>query len=167
MVNKVILVGRLGRDPEVVDIGNGVKKASFGLATNEVYRDRQTGDKKEITDWHNVVLWRRQAEIAEQYMRKGDLVYIEGRLKSRKYTDQNGVEKYITEVLCDNFQMLSSRGGGADQSPSGGGYSQSAPAGSSSELGGHSSAQPPQSSQPSSSAPDISSPQEDEDDLPF
>lgn len=151
MVNKVILVGRLGRDPEVVDIGNGVKKASFGLATSETYRDKQSGEKREVTDWHNVVLWRRQAEVAEQYMKKGDMVYIEGRLKSRKYTDQNGVEKYITEVLCDNFQMLGSRNSnntstGQDQPSSYGNPTPpSAPA----------------------SGPAISSPQEDEDDLPF
>lgn len=163
MVNKVILVGRLGRDPEVVDIGNGVKKASFGLATNEVYRDRQTGDKKEITDWHNIVLWRRQAEVAEQYMRKGDLVYIEGRLKSRKYTDQNGVEKYITEVLCDNFQMLGNKSSGGDQ----GGYSQQAPASGASSMNSGAPTQTPQAPQSAPSGPDISSQPDDEDDLPF
>lgn len=120
MVNKVILLGRLGRDPEVIDIGNGVKKASFSIATNEVYRDRQSGEKKEITDWHNLVLWRRQAEVAEQYLHKGDLIYVEGRLKTRKYTTQDNVEKYVTEVLVDNFQMLSTRpnsGEGGSPSP--------------------------------------------------
>lgn len=159
MVNKVILVGRLGRDPEVIDVGNGVKKASFGLATNEVYRDRQTGEKKEITDWHNVVLWRRQAEVAEQYMRKGDLVYIEGKLKTRKYTTQEGVEKYITEVLVDNFQMLGSKGSNDSYS---GGAQQAA--GSASSAASGPATQP---SAPTSSGPDMSPPDNDEDDLPF
>lgn len=157
MVNKVILVGRLGRDPEVVDIGNGVKKASFGLATSETYRDKQSGEKREVTDWHNVVLWRRQAEVAEQYMKKGDMVYIEGRLKSRKYTDQNGVEKYITEVLCDNFQMLGSRS------------SNNAPAGQGQQAQQSNYSNPSPAAPPAASAsgPDFSSPQDDEDDLPF
>lgn len=117
MVNKVILLGRLGKDPEIVDFAEGVKKAAFSLATNEVYYDKKTSEKKEITDWHNVVMWRRQAEVAEKYLNKGDLVYIEGKVRSRSYEDKEGVTKYITEIVVDSFQMLG--GKGADGRPSG------------------------------------------------
>lgn len=105
MVNKVILVGRLGKDPEVRHLEGGAAVASFSLATNENYRDKN-GEKVEKTDWHNVVVWRKQAEIAEQYLRKGSLIYLEGKLKSRSYDDKDGVKKYITEVVADHFTML-------------------------------------------------------------
>ncbi len=112
MVNKVILVGRLGKDPEVVDIGNGIKKASFSVATSEAYRDRTTNEKKEITDWHNVVLWRGLAEVAEKFLHKGDLVYIEGKIKTRSYQDKEGNDRYITEIVADSMNMLSPKGSG-------------------------------------------------------
>lgn len=105
-VNKVILVGNLGKDPEVRHLENGTAVANFSLATSESYKDRNSGELKTNTDWHNVVLWRGLAEIAEKYIKKGDKVYIEGKLRNRSYQDQEGVTKYITEVVGDNLVMM-------------------------------------------------------------
>jgi len=112
-INKVILVGHLGKDPITQDIGNGVKKATFSLATSEVLTT-QDGTKTEHTEWHNIILWRGLADIAEKYLRKGHQVYIEGRLRSRQYDDKEGNKRNITEVLCDNMVML---GGGKPTGP--------------------------------------------------
>lgn len=106
-VNKVILVGNLGKDPEVLTFENGVKKAAFSLATTETYKDKD-GNKVDQTEWHNIVLWRGLAEIAEKYLRKGSSIYVEGKIKTRSY-ELNGVKKYITEIYGDNFQMLGKR----------------------------------------------------------
>ena len=106
MVNKVILVGRLGKDPDVRHLENGAVVANFTMATSESYKDRTSGERKEITDWHNVVVWRGLAEVAERFLHKGDMIYVEGKLKTRSYDDKDGVKKYITEVLADNFTML-------------------------------------------------------------
>lgn len=114
-VNKVILVGRLGKDPEVRNLDNGASVANFSVATSESYKDRTTGEKKEITEWHNVVLWRGLAEIAQRYLHKGDMVYIEGKLRTRSW-EKDGVTRYTTEVVGDNMTMLSSRSGGASHS---------------------------------------------------
>ncbi len=108
-VNKVILVGRLGKDPEVRNLDNGAVVANFSIATSESYKDRTTGEKKEITEWHNIVLWRGLAEIAQKYLHKGDMVYIEGKLRTRSW-EKEGVTRYTTEVVADNMTMLSSRG---------------------------------------------------------
>lgn len=105
-VNKVILVGNLGRDPEVRHLENGAVVANFSLATSESYRDRNSGELVSNTDWHNIVLWRGLAEIAEKYLHKGDKVYLEGKLRNRSYQDQEGVTKYITEVVGDNLVMM-------------------------------------------------------------
>lgn len=110
-VNKVILVGNLGKDPEVRHLENGAVVANFSMATSETYKDRNTGEKITNTDWHNVVLWRGLAEVVEKYVKKGDKIYIEGKLKSRSYQDQDGVTKYITEVLGDNMVMLGKQEG--------------------------------------------------------
>lgn len=107
-VNKVILVGNLGKDPEVRHLESGVAVASFTLATSETYKDRNTGEKKTLTEWHNIVLWRGLAEVAEKYLNKGDQVYIEGRLRSRSWESDTGT-RYITEVVGDNMVMLGSR----------------------------------------------------------
>jgi single-strand DNA-binding protein len=106
-VNKVILVGNLGKDPEVISFDGGVKKASFSLATTEVYRTRD-GQDMEQTEWHNVVLWRGLAEVAEKYLRKGSQIYVEGRIKSRSY-EKDGQKRYITEIECDNLTMLGNK----------------------------------------------------------
>jgi len=118
-VNKVILVGRLGKDPEVRNLENGASVANFTLATSESYKDKTTGEKKEVTEWHNIVLWRSLAEISQKYLHKGDMVYIEGKLRTRSW-EKEGVTRYTTEVVGDNMTMLSTKGGG---SSSGSGYS--------------------------------------------
>lgn len=105
-INKVILIGRLGKDPEVRNTPNA-KVASFSVATSETFKDK-SGQKKENTEWHNVVAWRGLADIAEKYLRKGDQVYIEGRLKTRSW-EANGQTKYITEVVADQLVMLGSK----------------------------------------------------------
>ncbi|MBO4646499.1 MAG: single-stranded DNA-binding protein [Bacteroidales bacterium] len=103
-VNKVILIGRLGKDPETHVFENGLKKASFSLATTEVYRDKD-GNRKEMTEWHNVVCWRNLADIAEKYLQKGKLLYVEGRIRTRSW-EENGNKKYFTEVEATTFTML-------------------------------------------------------------
>ncbi len=112
MVNKVFLVGNLGRDPEVRSTPSGQPVASFSVATSRRWKDRD-GNRQEQTEWHNVVVWGKQAEIAGQYLTKGKQVFIEGRLQTRSWDDKNSGEKrYKTEVICDNFQMLGGRQGG-------------------------------------------------------
>ena len=126
-VNKVIIVGNLGRDPEMRTFPSGDQVANVTIATTDKWKDKQTGEMKEATEWHRVVFNGRLAEIAGQYLRKGSQVYVEGSLRTRKWTDQNGVEKYSTEIRADQMQMLGSRqgmggggqGGGGQQ---GGGY---------------------------------------------
>ena len=112
-VNKVMLVGRLGKDPEVRHLESGVAVANFSIATSETYKDRNTGERKEVTEWHNVVLWRGLAEVAEKYVKKGDLIYVEGKLRTRSW-ENDGVTRYTTEVVGDIMTMLGSK-------PSGGG----------------------------------------------
>lgn len=107
-VNKVILVGNLGKDPEMWTFEDGTKKASFSLATTESYKDK-AGNKVDQTEWHNVVLWRGLAGVAEQYLKKGSSVYIEGKIRSRSYQDKEGATKYITEIFADNMTMLGGR----------------------------------------------------------
>lgn len=112
-VNKVILVGNLGKDPEVRNLENGATVVNFTMATTETYKDKTTGEKKEITEWHNIVLWRGLAEIAAKYLHKGDMVYIEGKLRTRSW-EKEGVTRYTTEIIGDNMTMLNTRksGGG-------------------------------------------------------
>lgn len=110
-VNKVILVGNLGRDPETRYMPNGEAVTNVTIATTDSWKDKQTGEKREATEWHRVVFYRRLAEIAGQYLKKGSQVYIEGSLKTRKWQDKDGVEKYTTEVIADSLQMLGSRQG--------------------------------------------------------
>ena len=110
-VNKVILVGRLGKDPEMRNLESGVAVTNFTMATSESYKDKTTGEKKEITEWHNIVLWRGLAEVAQRYLHKGDMVYIEGKLRTRSW-EKDGVTRYTTEIVADNMTMLSSRSGG-------------------------------------------------------
>lgn len=106
-INKVILIGRLGKDPEVRAFEGGTKKASFTLATSEIYKDKE-GKKVEQTEWHNIVCWRNLAEIAEKYLTKGKQIYLEGRLRTRSWED-NGVKKYVTEIEATTFTMLGSK----------------------------------------------------------
>lgn len=149
-VNKVILVGRLGKDPEVRHLESGAAVANFPIATSEVYKDRNTGERREQTEWHNIVLWRGLAEVAEKYLNKGDMVYIEGKLRTRSW-EKEGVTRYTTEVVGDNMTMLSPKGAN-----NGGGYDDNM--GSSQPQ-----AQPKAVESP---AADISA-DDDSDDLPF
>ena len=110
-VNKVILIGNLGRDPETRYTTGGDAVTNLNIATTEAWKDK-SGEKQEKTEWHRVVLFGRQAEIAGEYLKKGRSVYIEGRLQTRKYTDKEGVEKYATEIVGDRLQLLGSREGG-------------------------------------------------------
>ncbi|HRO61773.1 MAG TPA: single-stranded DNA-binding protein [Burkholderiaceae bacterium] len=123
-VNKVILVGNLGRDPEVRYSPNGGAICNVSLATTRNWKDKASGEKREETEWHRVVFYDRLAEIAGEYLKKGRSVYVEGRLKTRKWTDKEGQERYTTEIIAEEMQMLGSReGGGGDYSreASGGG----------------------------------------------
>ena len=145
-VNKVILVGNLGSDPETRTIESGAKVANFSIATSERYKDKN-GNQVDKTEWHNIVMWRGLADIAEKYLKKGSQVFIEGKLRTRSWDDQNGNKRYTTEVLADNMTLLGRPEGGGAQ---GGGAQASAPAPAKN-----------QTVQPSSKMDDI------DDDLPF
>jgi single-strand DNA-binding protein len=124
-VNKVILVGNLGRDPEIRSTQDGTRVANFTMATSENWRDKSTGERREKTEWHRIVIFNeRLVEVAEKYLHKGSKVYIEGQLQTRKWTDQSGQEKYTTEVVLQRFRgeltMLDSRGSGGEA----GGYAE-------------------------------------------
>lgn len=110
-VNKVILVGNLGQDPEVRYSPNGGAIANISVATSESWKDKNTGEQVEKTEWHRVVFFRRLAEIAGEYLKKGSKVYIEGKLQTRKWQDKNGQDRYTTEIIANEMQMLDSRGG--------------------------------------------------------
>ncbi|MBB3010919.1 single-stranded DNA-binding protein [Cupriavidus alkaliphilus] len=124
-VNKVILVGNLGADPETRYMPSGDAVTNLRLATTDRYKDKQSGEMKEATEWHRVAMFGKLAEIAAQYLRKGSSVYIEGRIRTRKWQDQSGQDKYSTEIVADQMQMLGSRqgggGGGGDEGGYGGG----------------------------------------------
>lgn len=114
-VNKVILVGTLGKDPETKTFANGGSSTQFSIATSETWTDKNTGERKEQTEWHNIVLQNRLGEIAQQYLRKGSKVYIEGSLNTCKWTDQNGQERYTTQIKGQQMQMLDSANGNNQQ----------------------------------------------------
>lgn len=117
-VNKVILIGNLGRDPEIRSMQDGKKVANLSLATSESWRDKSTGERKEKSEWHRVVIFGNLAEIAEKYLKKGSKVYVSGQLQTRKWTDKDDVEKYTTEVVLQGYggemTLLDVKGGGAD-----------------------------------------------------
>jgi single-strand DNA-binding protein len=121
-INKVIIVGNLGQDPEVRFMPNGGAVANFTVATSETWKDKQNGEQKEKTEWHRIVMYQRLAEIAGEYLKKGSKVYLEGRLQTRKWQNQQGVDQYTTEIIANDMQLLDSRnqGGNAEQ----GGYQQ-------------------------------------------
>jgi single-strand DNA-binding protein len=147
-LNKVMLIGNLGKDPEIRTTPSGVKKVSFSIATTESFKDKTTGEKKDKTEWHNIVGWRITADLIERLgIKKGTSLYIEGKLTSRSWDDPSGQKKYITEVEMDNFQILTPRGQGDRPS---GGYQQNSSA-------------PSQQSAPSYESSDSAA----GDDLPF
>ena len=180
-VNKVILVGNLGRDPEVRSFPNGGKVVNLRIATSETWRDKQSGERKERTEWHSVVIFNENlAKVAEQYLKKGSKVYIEGQLQTRKWQDQSGVEKYTTEIVLQRFRgeltILDSRQGGSDEYGEGGGSSggymddRSGGGGSfgrSSAMGGGGSRQPAMSSGGGGGGGGRSSSSHLDDDIPF
>ena len=140
-LNKVFLIGNVGRDPEVryldqgtAQAGQSTKVATFTLATTDRYRDR-AGELRENTEWHNLVLWRQLADLAERYIRKGSQIYVEGHIRTRSYTDQQGLKKFMTEIIADNVQLLGRRDGEGPQD----GYAPAAPAsqGGYSQTGGY------------------------------
>lgn len=150
-INKVILVGNLGADPETRYTPSGAAVANVSVATTDSWKDRQTGEQNEKTEWHKVVFFNRLAEIVGEYLKKGSQVYIEGRLQTRKWQDQNGQDRYTTEVVANDMQMLGSRGGDAGGSqPSGGGFRNN-----------------PQPQQNQQAAPAASGGGFDDDDIPF
>ena len=160
-VNKVILIGNLGKDPEVRHLDNGASVANFSIATTESYKDRNTGQRVDQTEWHNIVLWRGLAEVAEKYLKKGDSVYIEGKLRTRSW-EKDGVTRYTTEVVGDQMTMLGGkRGDQGDNSGYQGGQQQSS-GGYNQNQGGNTMA----NEKPSAPAntPDTDS---EMDDLPF
>ena len=114
-INKVILIGNLGQDPDVKYMPNGGAVANVTVATSESWKDKNTGEMQERTEWHRVVFFRRLAEIVGEYLKKGSKVYIEGKLQTRKWQDQSGNDRYTTEIIANEMQMLDSRGGGGGQ----------------------------------------------------
>ncbi|TDM08156.1 MAG: single-stranded DNA-binding protein [Ideonella sp. MAG2] len=130
-VNKVIILGNLGRDPEVRYTPNGAAVCNLRIATTRNWKSRDSGERQEETEWHSVVMYDRQAEIAGEYLKKGRPVYIEGRLKTRKWQDKDGNDRYTTEIVADSMQLLGGRDGGGGGGSGGGddeGYSREAPA---------------------------------------
>lgn len=123
-VNKVILVGNLGKDPEVRHLEGGTSVANFTLATNDFYKDKQ-GARVERTEWHNISAWRGLAELAEKFLKKGSQVYIEGKLRTRQYQDKDQQTRYITEIIADEISLLGNRPGGSGAAPNGAGATES------------------------------------------
>jgi single-strand DNA-binding protein len=134
-INKVILIGNLGADPETRHTAGGNAITSLSVATSESWRDRQSGEMQEKTEWHRVVMFSKLAEIAGEYLRKGSKVYIEGRLQTRKWQDKDGNDRWTTEVVANDMQMLDSRGGSEPLEDRGGGYGSSSSSSSSSSSG--------------------------------
>lgn len=124
-INKVILIGHLGADPETRAMPSGMQVANLRLATTESWKDKSSGEQQERTEWHSVALFGRLGEIAAEYLKKGSQVYIEGRLRTRKWQDKEGRDRYTTEIVGSEMQMLGGRGGGGGGGGSGGGYSDS------------------------------------------
>jgi single-strand DNA-binding protein len=126
-INKVILIGHLGADPESRAMPNGRNVSNLRIATSEGWKDKQTGEQKERTEWHSVVMFDRLGEIASEYLRKGSQVYIEGRLQTRKWQDKEGKDRYTTEIVANEMQMLGGRGGAGGSGGQGSGSGASAP----------------------------------------
>jgi single-strand DNA-binding protein len=168
-VNKVILVGNLGRDPEIRNTQDGAKIVNLSVATSERWKDRMSGEPRERTEWHRVVIFNENlARIAEQYLRKGSSVYVEGQLQTRKWTDQQGVEKYTTEVVLGRFRgELTLLGGRSEGAGSGGGYGDSMGGG----YGGGGGSSPSAGQAPAASAqatpPPMHGGDAPDDDIPF
>ncbi|MFV9687509.1 single-stranded DNA-binding protein SSB1 [Pantoea sp. ARC607] len=174
-VNKVILVGNLGQDPEVRYMPNGGAVANITLATSESWRDKQTGENKEITEWHRVVLFGKLAEVAGEYLKKGSQVYIEGQLRTRKWQDQGGQERYTTEVVVNvggTMQMLGGRQQGGNAGAQGGGNNNGwgqpqQPQGNNNQFSGGAQSRPQQQPQSAPASNNNEPPMDFDDDIPF
>ncbi len=141
-INKVILIGNLGADPETRAMPSGMTVANIRIATSENWKDKQSGENKERTEWHNVAMFGRLGEIAGEYLKKGSKVYIEGSLRTRKWQDKQGQDRYTTEIIANEMQMLDSRGGGMGGGGGGGDYGGGGGGGGSGRRGGQSSPPP-------------------------
>ena len=161
-INKVILVGNLGADPETRYTANGGAITNIRLATSEAWKDKQTGENQERTEWHRVVLFGKLGEIAGEYLKKGRQVYIEGLLRTNKYTDKEGIERYTTDIVASEMQMLGGPGGGGGE---GGGYSRDR--GERASGAGAASRTPQSAPRPASSASAPASDGFEDDDIPF
>ena len=126
-INKVILVGNLGKDPEVRYMPNGQAVANVTIATSESWKDKNTGEQQEKTEWHRVVFFRRLAEIVGEYLKKGSKIYVEGKLQTRKWQDNQGQDRYTTEIIANEMQMLDSKGSGGGANAGGNNYSSNTP----------------------------------------
>jgi single-strand DNA-binding protein len=156
-VNKVILVGNLGADPETRSMPSGMTVTNIRIATSESWKDKSSGAQQERTEWHNIALFGRLGEIAAEYLRKGSQVFVEGKLRTRKWQDKTGNDRYTTEIIADNMQMLGARGGGAGGGGMGGGG-----------AGGGAGAAPPRDDYDQSPPPAGGKEKEDfDDDIPF
>ena len=162
-VNKVILVGNLGADPETRSMPSGMTVTNIRIATSESWKDKASGAQQERTEWHNVALFGRLGEIAAEYLRKGSQVFVEGKLRTRKWQDKTGNDRFTTEIIADSMQMLGGRGGGGG---GGGGGAGGAGAAGGAERGGGSSA-PPRDDYDQSSAPVGGGKEDFDDDIPF
>ena len=167
-VNKVIIVGNLGRDPETRYLPNGDAVTNIAVATTESWKDKTSGEKKELTEWHRITFYRKLAEIAGQYLKKGSQIYIEGRLQTRKWTDKENIERYTTEIIADSMQMLGSRQGMGGGAPMDDDYASGAPAARQSSgaggAGGNPGGNAGSARQPAKSAPNFN---DMDDDIPF
>lgn len=163
MLNKVTLIGRLGADPEVRYMPKGGAVTNIRLATTRRWKDRQTGDRRDETEWHRVVFFTRLAEIAGEYLRKGSLVYIEGRIRTQKWQDQSGQDRYTTEIVAEQMQMLDSRSGGTGNFNDG----QTNPNHTSQQQTAQPAQQPAQSNQSAPDSPPPASYEDFDDDIPF
>jgi len=158
-VNKVIVVGNLGGDPETRYMPSGSAVTNFTVATNESWKDKQTGEQKERTEWHKVAMFNRLAEIAAEYLRKGSQVYIEGKLRTRKWQGQDGQDRYTTEIIADEMQMLGGRGGAGGGGSFGGGQQGGGSFGGGQQGGGQQGG--------GGNAPPQPGPDDFDDDIPF
>ncbi len=166
MLNKVTLIGRLGADPEVRSMSSGGTVTNINMATSRRWNDKQSGERRDETEWHRIVFFNRIAEVVGEYLRKGSLIYVEGRIRTRKWQDQNGQDRYTTEIVAEQMQMLDSKSGGTSnfnnnaQSTSKDSYNQPA-------ANPQTTNQPTSNPQPSANTPPPASYEDFDDDIPF
>ena len=167
-VNKVILVGNLGKDPEVRYTPSGSAVANVTIATSDQWKDKQTGEQQERTEWHRVVFFNRLAEVVAEYLKKGQQIYVEGRIQTRKWQDQSGQDRYTTEIVANEMQMLGGRGGGGGAGAGAGGFDQGMDQSAPQQTQAHRSAPAQGGGQQNAPAPAQAGSIDDfDDDIPF